>query len=99
MKKEAKKEVHSKTDSNSYGTASVVLGIIGLVFASLPGIILAIIGLVFASKQNARAPNNWSKAGKILGILGIILGILVIIVNVYYFQSMVGDLGGTYALQ
>lgn len=101
MKKEAKKESkpkESKADLNGYGTASVVLGIFGIVFASLNGLILSIIGLVFASKQKARSPNNWSKAGKILNIIGIILSILAIIVSIYYFQYMT-DLGGMYGLQ
>ena len=98
MKKEAKKEEHSKIDHNSYGIASVVLGILSIVFASVNGLILAIIALVFANKQTNNSANSWARAGKILSIIGIILSIIAIIVSIYYLKNM-ADLGGLYGLQ
>jgi hypothetical protein len=65
-----------KKDDNSYGTASVVLGILSIVLSSLPGIILAIVGIVFANKQRKIESNKWAKNGKVLGIVGLILGIV-----------------------
>jgi Ni/Fe-hydrogenase subunit HybB-like protein len=97
MAKEAKKEESHKSD-NSFGIASVVLGILSIIFASANGIILAIIALVFASKQQKKYANSWSRAGKILSIIGIILSILAIIISVYYLKNY-ANLGGMYGLQ
>lgn len=78
MKKEAKKEEKPKTEQNSFGVASAILGIFSLM-SSVPlyGIISGIIAVVFANKQNKIKNNGWSKAGLIMGILGIVLNILV----------------------
>ncbi len=64
---------------NSFGIAGVVLGILSIVFSSITGVVLGIVGLVFSTKQNKIAKNKWSKAGKILNIIGIILGIILFI--------------------
>ena len=77
MKKRVAKQVSSRSMDNSFGIASVALGITGL-FSS-GGLILAIIALIFAKKQEKISSNKWSNAGKILGIIGIILGIILII--------------------
>lgn len=98
MVKEAKKEEHSKVNTNSYGVASVILGILSIVFASVNGIILAIIGLVFAYKQSKHHENNWSKAGRILSIIGIVVSLLAIAVSVWYLRNF-ANLGDMYALQ
>lgn len=82
MKKEGKKE---SSNENNFGLASVVLGIVSLF--SFGGLILGIIALVFAKKQEKVHANKWSKAGKILGIIGIILGILLIIFNIWYAKN------------
>ncbi len=76
MKKEENK-VSSSSD-NSFGTASVILGIFSILFSSPPiyGVILGIISLVFANKQIRKHRNSWSKAGKILAIIGIIVSLL-----------------------
>ena len=68
-------------DNNSYGTASVILGIFSVLFSSPPlyGVILGVISLMFANKQNKHHKNSWSKAGKILSIIGIILSVLFFI--------------------
>ena len=64
-------------EDNSFGTASVVLGIIGIIFSSMIGVILGIIGLVFAKKQNKIMKTKWAKVGLILNIISIILGLAV----------------------
>jgi len=83
MKKESEKEF-AKHD-NSFGVASVALGIVSLF--SLGGLILGIISFVFAKKQEKIHANKWSKAGKILGIIGIILGIILIILNIWQAKN------------
>ena len=78
-----------KGADNSFGIASVVLAILSIAFA--PGvflifaygpflsIILGIVALVFALKQKKKSPNAWSKAGLILSIIGIVLGVVLAI--------------------
>jgi hypothetical protein len=72
---------------NSFGLMSVTLGIISIVLTNLPGLILGIVALVFAFKQEKISINNWSKAGKILSIIGIILTIIAIALNMYFFYN------------
>ncbi|MBU0467239.1 MAG: DUF4190 domain-containing protein [Nanoarchaeota archaeon] len=91
MKKEAAKKQTSA--DNSFGIASVVLGIFSIVFASVNGVILGIIGLIFAVKQQKRAPNSWAKSGKILSIIGIILSIVVLIISAVYLTDVINKLG------
>lgn len=87
MKKEDKKETHSKPSDNSFGVSSVILGILSIIFASLNGIILGVIALVFASKQQNRSPNVWGRRGKILAVIGLILSIIVIALNIWAFSN------------
>ena len=68
-----------KNKDNSFGVASVVLGILSIIFSFPPiaGIVLGVISLVFATKQQNRFHNKWGKTGKILSIIGIILSIIL----------------------
>ena len=74
-----KKEDLAMHKDNSFGTASVVLGIISIIFSSIIGLILGIIGLIFALKQKKLSKNGWAKAGIILNVIGVILGIIVFV--------------------
>jgi|WetSurMetagenome_2_1015567.scaffolds.fasta_scaffold174179_3 hypothetical protein len=76
MKKEEK---GSTNYDNSFGVASVVLGILSVIFASILGILIGIIALVFSVRQAKINPNSWSKWGKILSIIGIVLSILTVV--------------------
>ena len=72
-------------NSNSSGIASVVFGILGLIFpltiilGSFAGMILSILSLIFALVQRKHFSNKWSTAGIILSILGIIINLIIII--------------------
>ena len=57
---------------------AVVLGILSVLLSSPPisGIILGVLSLIFATKQQKNFRNGWSKAGRILAIVGIVLSIL-----------------------
>ncbi len=70
MKKEA--------GNNSSGIAAVILGILSILFVSNNGIILGIIGIFFAIAQKKKNNNSWAKAGLVLSIIGVVLGILAV---------------------
>ncbi len=81
MKKEDVKD-------NSFGTASVVLGIFSIIFASIPGAILGLLAVIFASKQKKIQNNKWVKAGFILGLAGIILSAVLIFILYKYSGAL-----------
>ena len=66
-------------EDNSFGIASLVLGIVGSVLGilGLP-IILSITGLIFGIIQFRRQKNNWAIWGMVLSVLGIIISIYMI---------------------
>ena len=66
----------SKPNENSFGTASVVLGIVSMVFPSYYGLVPGIIALVFALKQRHDGNNQWATWGSALAIIGIIFNLI-----------------------
>lgn len=87
-----------KKEDNSFGVASIILGILSIVFASINGIIFGIIALVFASKQQKRAPNAWGRRGKVLAIIGIVLSLIltvILLTNPGLLQQLGGQYGTT----
>ncbi len=77
-------------NDNSFGVASVVLGIISLLlfFTIIPAIILAVISICFAVAQRKRQKNNWAMWGLILSILSLVLSIIAIIAIVSFVTSI-----------
>jgi uncharacterized membrane protein HdeD (DUF308 family) len=69
----------NQSSANSFGTASVVLGIVSLVFPSYYGIVPGIVALIFALKQRNIGNNNWVLWGLILSVIGILLNLLDIL--------------------
>ncbi len=76
-----------KEGENSCGVAAVVLGILSITISSLNGVVLGIIGLAFALKQKKVHANAWSKWGKILNSIGIIVGVILFITALWFFYS------------
>lgn len=82
-------------------TASLVLGIISIVFAcccSIVGSVIGVIGLVLANKAIAlhnvdpsvyKGFDN-AKAGKILNIIGIVLGAIMLVVGIMQIINVGG---------
>jgi len=62
----------AKQKNNSYGIASFVLSIFGLIIFIL-GLPLSILAIVFAKKQAKKYPNGITTTGLILGIIGTII--------------------------
>ncbi len=63
-----------KSSDNSFGIASVVLGIVGSVLGILVlPVVISIVGLIFGIIQLKKAKNNWAIWGIVLSVLGIII--------------------------
>lgn len=81
------KKEEIKTSDNSFGAVGVVLGILSITFSSIVGVVLGIIGLIFSIQQKKRMQNKWSKAGFVLNLIGIILGIVVFVLVMINFLN------------
>lgn len=71
-------------NDNSFGVAAVIMGILSVTFASIPGLVMGILAIIFASIQKKRFPNKWAKVGFTLGIIGVVLNVLVIYIVIKY---------------
>ncbi len=85
MKKESGHEDTPKHIDNSFGVAAVVLGTVGITSSAIGSLILGIVALVFATKQQKKTPNSWGKAGKILSIISLAIGIITIILIIHNY--------------
>lgn len=68
------------TPKNGLAIASLVLGIVGLVFSVIPGLSLigaslGVVGLILAIVANKKGKSGAAKAGLILSIIAIVLGV------------------------
>jgi hypothetical protein len=82
---ETKKE--KKVAGERLGISGFTLGVVGIVlvlFSPIAGILSAITGAVFCIIQRKKNKTTLSKAGLILGIIGIILNASYIIIAVYW---------------
>ena len=72
--------------SNNFGIASLVLGIISVVFCWVPilGLVSGIIGLVFYSKQKRSYPNGIATAGLVTSIVGLVLSVIYTVFWIIY---------------
>ena len=59
--------------------------LIGLISAIIPylGLVLPIVGTILSVRQSKLNRTEWSRVGKILGIVGIIISIVVTVVYTY----------------
>lgn len=83
---------------NSSGVAGVILGILGILGGGIigwVGIVLGIIGLCFSLNQKKHGKNKWSKAGFILNIIAIALGVVAVIFGLIYLSKHPELLPGT----
>ena len=80
------------TSSKSWGTTSMILGIVGLILFIAPyiGIFMSIMATVFHGKQKKIGEvTGASNAGLIMGIIGIVLNsiMLIIVIAALVFAS------------
>jgi len=75
---------------NGYATASMVLGILGVVFGAIfyAAIPLNIIGLVFGVKSRKISINGKGTAGLVLSIIGLPLSVFAFIGYLSYYDSL-----------
>jgi cadmium resistance protein CadD (predicted permease) len=78
-----------KVVSKTWGNASLVLGIIGLlcIFAPYFGLPIAILAVIFANKQNKIEPTGQATAGNVLGIIGIILNAIMLLLVLLFVAA------------
>lgn|GEM_PF-2917127 len=90
----------AKEVSNNSGLVSVIFGILGLLSiiltifaltAPIFGLILSVLGLVFGLVQSKTHKNNWSKAGIIISIIGIILNGVVLIIEFQFLSRLIEE--------
>ncbi|MFF2498232.1 DUF4190 domain-containing protein [Peribacillus sp. NPDC058075] len=80
--------------SNSKAIVSLIMGVLSL-FIPFIGIILGILGLIFASKSKkemkvtGESGDGLVTAGKVCSIVGIILNVLVILIFLVFFYFSV----------
>ena len=65
-------------EKNSFGIASLVLGIVSIVFCWVPilGLVAGILAIVFAVKQRKIAPNGITTGGLVTGIIGLAFSVI-----------------------
>lgn len=67
--------------SHAWGTASLVLGIVGLCLFLAPylGIVLSILAVIFYGRQKRLELTGQATAGLVLGIIGIVVNAIMLI--------------------
>lgn len=67
----------TKKDSNNYGIASLVLGIVSIVFCWIPflGLIAGTLGIVFYAQQRKIHSNDITIGGLITSIIGLVFSV------------------------
>jgi|WetSurMetagenome_2_1015567.scaffolds.fasta_scaffold345965_2 hypothetical protein len=80
------------SESNGFGIASLILGILGILLFFLGGFILSILAIIFSVVQKRKSSNGMATAGLILGIIGLAIGVLCVILVFFmlatYFTSI-----------
>ena len=86
--------LEDKSDSNSYGIASLVLGIVSIVLCWVPvlGLASGIVGIIMAVKQRKISSNGITTTGLITSIVGTALSAIYMIITI--LLVMVGVIGG-----
>ena len=71
---------------NGYGIASLVLGIISIVFCWLPilGLVSGILGIIFHVRQKKIFPNGISTGGLVTSIIGLVFSALYFIILLFF---------------
>jgi len=87
------KKKEEKTSGGEFGVIGFVFGILSIVFLASNGIILAILGFIFSTMQQKRNPTKFGRLGKILNIIGFILGVILIILLLVFAEELTSQLG------
>lgn len=84
----------SMQENKGKGTASMVCGILGLIFCWVPflGLILTIVAVSLYASSRKDGPSGMATAGLVCGIIGMIVAIIVTIVSIVAL-AFVGTIG------
>ncbi len=79
--------------STGFGIASLVLGIVSIVFCWVPvvGLVSGILGIIFSVKQRKISQNGIAIAGLVTSIIGLVLSALYSIFWVF-FGAIIGSM-------
>ncbi len=106
-KKQSKMKYSNKNDlnnnthsSNSYGIASLVLGIVSIVLSWVPliGLIAGILGIIFYTQQKRIFPNSISTSGFITSIIGIVLSAIYFLFLIFFVTIMGSMMGNMFSM-
>jgi uncharacterized membrane protein len=86
MKKTVKKEI-----GEGLGISGFTLSVLALLFGT-GGAIISIISFIFCYIQQKHKPTKLGKAGLIISIIAFILGIIWMIVNMYYLAPILKEI-------
>ena len=85
----------AQNDSNGFGIASLVLGIVSIFFCWVPilGIVSGILGIVFSIKQKKIHPNGIAISGLVTSIIGLVFSALYTLFWIFFagFQITAQD--------
>ena len=76
-------------DNSHAGLLGWSLGMAGLLFSVMQpfaGIILGVAGLAVSSSQYKKFKNEWSRSGKIISIVALVVSVAVIVISYYVVQ-------------
>ena len=80
----------AKIESTGYGIASLVLGIVSIVFcwAFIFGVVAGILGIIFYVQQRKRSPNGMAIAGLVTSIIGLVISTLYSLVWIFFLATI-----------
>ncbi len=90
----------TQDESNGHGIASLILGIVSIVFSWVPflGLVSGIVGIVLSIKQRKISPNGIATGGLVTSIIGIVISAIYSIFWLFFmiaFSAAVKTAGTT----
>jgi hypothetical protein len=81
-----------QSSKEAFGIMGLVFAIVSLLSMSSNGIIYAILGIVFSKIQEKKGRNKISRAGLIIGIIGLILNVVFVILLITYYPTLIENI-------
>jgi hypothetical protein len=82
-----------KSIGEGLGIAGFTLGILSIILAGGLGIGIAIVGFILCMVQQKKNPTKMGKAGLILNVIGVVVGIVFLVVYLKYLVPLMQQSG------